>query len=128
MPIAIVRYHRKLEAKEDFFAELEFLAMRLPAIIAEALNTSHPDGQLMPADINVRFERSGPFDQNVIDLSILILANDYPERRANIKERKEAIVGEVRQMPLADNADFSVWILLAEGAYGADIFSSPIVK
>ncbi|MEI9966986.1 MAG: hypothetical protein WDN67_05205 [Candidatus Moraniibacteriota bacterium] len=80
---------------------------------------SNPAGSLLPKDIAVRFEKSGLLDQNVIDLSILILANDYPERRGNLEERKDAILETIVRDIIPDWYTLSVWILLASGAYGS---------
>ena len=128
MPLVIVRYQSRLRPEEDedvetraHYEESFFNPLRegLPAIVAKALDTpDNPDGRLEAGDIAVSFQSVGEFDCNTIPLSITIFANDYPERRANLTERKEQIIREVSRITDTTWVTFSVWVLLAPGAYG----------
>ncbi len=99
---------------DDYY--LKDLGNVLPAIVAEALHTPDtPSGHLTPEDIAVTFQPSGEFDRNVVDFSILILANDYTERRANLDERNDLIIERLENR--VGSRTISVWTLLAHGAY-----------
>lgn len=135
MPLVLVRYNREncppeaphSELAQEkrkahrrtkwFYANITSIAASLPAIIAEALTVpGHPEAALLETDISVEVSPSGPFDQNVVDLSIVIFANDYPERRENLSARKEAIAAKVREI-VPTRWEVSIWIRLAYGEY-----------
>ncbi len=97
----------------------EKLAKELPAFIAPALSVSG-DGQLTHDDIEVWVTEGSTADVNTKDLEIIIWAHEYPDRRANLEVRKDAIIGCVRTF-LADydrNVSGFVWILLQPTAFG----------
>ena len=128
MPLVIVRYQRRLRPNEDEDAETRahyeesfFNPLRegLPEIVAKALDTpDNPEGRLEARDITVSFLPTSELDCNTIPLSITVFANDYPERRANLAERNEKIIREVWRITDSTWVTFSVWVLLAPGAYG----------
>lgn len=77
----------------------EKLALELPEIIAPALSLGKRelhDGKVTPAEIMVW----PVFGQNTVngkDFELLIAAHDFPERAANIEERKEQILAGIRK-------------------------------
>jgi len=87
---------------------------RLPQIVAEEL--SCPEGVLTPKDIEVqvRFENSRDIHNH--RLGIIIEANDYPNRRVNLDERRRKIVERVGV--LAGDEQGYVWVRLSPGSYG----------
>ena len=119
MPLTLVQYKTDRGLKEL----AETLAKALPRIVAPALNLPERkglDGLVTPSDIIVWCVEGGQTDVNTKDLEILIWAHDFPERKANLEERKETILKGVRRF-LADydrNVSGFVWILLQPSAYG----------
>jgi hypothetical protein len=76
---------------------LEPLLEKLPGIVASALHVEgNRHGRLQPDDIDIEVSDHGRLDVNCQTLQILILANDYPERAANINERTKEIADAVR--------------------------------
>lgn len=97
----------------------EKLAKELPVFVAPTLSVPG-DGQLSLDDIEVWVTEGSPADVNTKDLEIIIWAHEYPERKANLEERKDVIVKCVRTF-LADydrNISGFVWILLQPTAFG----------
>lgn len=117
MPLRLLT-HKAGRVNSDMLGKL---AQTLPSIVASALHVEeNPDAHLSADHIAVRVQESGPFDVNVVDLSIIVWAHDYPERLANRDERRQKIVDEVHEF-LADydrNLSGSVWLLLQPGSYG----------
>jgi hypothetical protein len=103
---------------------LEQMANRLmhalPEIVAQALHVpSNEDAHLTEDEVEVR-----PIELrkslNAMDIGIIIHANDYPERRQNLDERRNVVVEAVRRF-LADydrNLSVSVWVQLLVSSYG----------
>jgi hypothetical protein len=129
MPLVIVRYKADLnprnksrEASERrlFFRSRLLIPLGdcLPFIVAEALDVpSRPEARLTADDIAVSFIKAGELDRNVIDFSITIDANDYPERRVNLEGRKQVIIEKLSDF-IPYGTAVSVWVRLLPGAYG----------
>jgi hypothetical protein len=122
MPLALLQYKTNRGIKEL----AEKLAKALPDIIAPNLTLPEReqlDGLVTPHDIVVWCVGGGKADVNTQDLEIIIWGHDSPERRANLEERKEAILKDVRRF-LAEHADYDhaltgfVWVLLQPTAFG----------
>lgn len=93
------------------------IAQQLPMIVAEALDVpENPDGRLTKDDIEVWVQDASKLDVNSKDLSIIIWANNYPERMANLDERRAKVAKSVRQMK-PTNATGFIWILLQPGSF-----------
>jgi hypothetical protein len=114
VPKAIVTYG-KID-HEDFF--VEWTRDQLPALIALRLGVPGTDAELSPADVEVRFERIGPDDiSGPYLLEIEIRANDYPERRAVLKNGTQEIWDEINKGFPELNGRFFVWPRLAVGEF-----------
>lgn len=114
MPYALVRIDpRKLGG-----AELVKLVEKLPTIVSEALSVPGTAGKLTSDEIEVKVEHFGPLDIHSKDVQIIIWANDYPERKKNLDERREAITERIIEEFLYPETTCSVWVLLALGSYG----------
>lgn len=119
MPVALLQYKADRELKEL----AEALAKALPDIIAPNLTLPKRellDGQVNSDDIKVYCVEGTRADVNTDDLEIMIWAHDFPERKANLDDRKDAIIKGVHQF-LADydrNVSGFVWILLQPTAFG----------
>ena len=120
MPLVHLYYH----PHRDGWELAQNLAAALPKIIAPHLTIptrDRHDGQVTPEDIIVRPSAGSSIDANTLDIEIVILAHDFPERRANLEERKENIIKGIRAFlgeishPLTTG---SVWILLMPTAFG----------
>ena len=75
------------------------LAENLPGIVAPNLivpERPRHDGEVLPEDIIVKIIQGGTHDVNCKDIEIVIFAHDFPERKANLEERKEEILKGVR--------------------------------
>lgn len=98
------------------------LAGELPELVARTLSV--PDNEkarLEADDIEVHVRQTTSFDVNTKDLEIIIWANEYPERLANLDFRKEVILHGVREF-LRDydrNLTGFVWVLLQPGSFGS---------
>lgn len=119
MPLVLLQY-KQLAFLEEV---VEKLAKALPGIVAPNLNLSECErltGGVTPEDIIVRCIKGGKMDTNSKDIEIIIFAHDFPERKQNLEERKDAIIKEVRQFLKNYNRSISgfVWILLAPSAFG----------
>lgn len=119
MPLVIVKHTYVIHG-----GFINKLAKALPEIVALALSVeNNPEAHLSPADIEVWVHRANELDVNAKNLEIVIWANLYPERLANLNEREERIRNFVKKF-LADvipggvSASGFVWVLLANGAFG----------
>jgi hypothetical protein len=72
---------------------------------------------LNPEDVEVRFRDFGRFDVRSRSLEIVVVANDYPERRRCHRERAEQITENIRALIPSDLHDFWVWVLLVPGEF-----------
>lgn len=68
-------------------ADLLVIPTALQSIVALALNCSDKDGALTADMVEVRVTEVGPYDVNAVDVAVLVVANDFPSRKANIEER-----------------------------------------
>ncbi|HEY4496616.1 MAG TPA: hypothetical protein VI432_00495 [Candidatus Paceibacterota bacterium] len=93
------------------------IANALPAIIAKHLSAGRNRSDLKPSDIEVICNHFKPPDMYSYDLAIVIWANDFPERKHNLEDRKNGIVADVRSLMPSGTRGF-VWILLAPASFG----------
>lgn len=116
MPLAYVR----VNPTRVSYVALGKICEALPPIAAEALSTEE-GGKLTPDRIIV--EPTGEFShmaKNVKDLSIIIFAHEFAERRANLDERRRQIQQEViKYLERPDNT-YQIWIWLGCTSYGSD--------
>ncbi len=123
MPLVLLQYKMRYEKGRSLRDLAEKLSQELPAIVAPALTLSDRerlDGQVTPEDIIVHCVKSNDADVNNKDLEIVIWAHDFPERKANLEERKDAIIKGIHEF-LRDwdrNVSGFVWILLQPTAFG----------
>jgi len=116
MPLIKVTYDEDIDS--DRF--MDRLRVVLPNIVARALTCDHPDGQLTPGDIELEL---APFKfgelKMITDyrLHIVIDANDYPQRRANLDERRDQIIRELRET-FDDLPKGFVWVRLFPASFG----------
>ncbi|MFZ2167264.1 MAG: hypothetical protein WAV50_00140 [Minisyncoccia bacterium] len=116
MPIVLIQHKNGRGLNEV----AEELSKEFPAIVAPALSVPGGEGELRFDDIEVWVTEGSTADVNTKDLEIIIWAHEYPERKANLEERKDIIVKDVRTF-LADydrNVTGFVWILLQPTAFG----------
>lgn len=100
------------------------IAKALQVIVARALTVpGHKEAQLTKDDIEVGITDHGPLDINTLDLQIVVIANDYPERKQNLAERTAQIVKDLKAYAetligfrLTENQTF-VWVLLSPAAF-----------
>lgn len=119
MPLVLLQY----KSDRGLNQLVEKLAQKLPSIVAPNLTLPEHerlDGQVLPDDIIVRCVGGNKADVNTKDIEIIIWAHDFPERKANLECRKDAIVLGVQRF-LSDydrNVSGFVWILLQPTAFG----------
>ena len=113
MPLIIV--NRSSEVEDHVYIRLK---NNLQKIVADALTCENPDGNLTGADIELWSRKKDYFDDLGFEsLQIIVFANDYPERRINLEERREKIQKRIKAL-LPSHLTGWVWILLAEGSFG----------
>lgn len=122
MPLVKLRY------KDDpiLFRGVLHLTKELPKIVAEALNSSDPEGHLEPKDVEVEICKADPNDLTHYDFYVLVEANDYPERRRNLDERRKKIADAFWEVmrPTMKPGDYIrhysgfVWVKLCPGSFG----------
>jgi len=116
MPLVIIS--RKSDVVSD--GDVLYLSEILQDAVADVLDIEeNPNARLTKDDVEVRVREPGPLDRNASNLAIEIIANDYPERRADLQRAAETIADIVRnnfedlieEGKLGENS--FVWILLA---------------
>lgn len=118
MQLVSVRY-RTGEIPNEFLVKL---VSKLPGVVASALDVGgqDPHKYVSAADISIDPVAMGELYVSSYHLEIIVWANDFPERRANLDKRKEFIRLWVQNC--LDEAGFAtkgvVWLLLAPGAFG----------
>ena len=105
--------------------QLRVLVDDLPVTVADYLSCDDPGGKLTPQDIEVWVQDFGPFDVNTKDVEIIIWANLYPGREANLDDRRQCIIEDVvralnagRRIPTRSSPSGFVWILLQPSSFG----------
>ncbi len=101
---------------------LEAVVNNLPDVAAFAL-TCAEGGVLTAKDIMIEVSEVSPHDRNMKDISLLVWAHDYHERRGEklmtLNGIRERISHElIRHLP--NDASWSVWVLLAATSYGSN--------
>ena len=100
---------------------IQKLAQELPVIVSRALHVEeNPAGHLGPRHIEVRVTESSSYDVNISDVAITVWANLYPERLANLDERREKILAGMRDVLRDYDRDIEgdAWVLLQAGSFG----------
>lgn len=120
MPQVTVRCYRSVSEEV-----LINLAKDLRFIVADALHVDGVDAakHLRPEDVDVIIvedKDKGRFSVSRYDITVTVLANDYPERRIDLEERQKRISSCVRHClgNLPGPCRTYVWVLLAPGAFG----------
>ena len=114
MPLVQVRFGPRMDA------QITGVARSLPAVIAKHLDVPGTSGALEAEDIEVWVQAHGPYDQPRIsedhssDLQIVVSANEYPNRAANLEERNQQIGEEIKALlpPALQDIRMFVWINL----------------
>lgn len=124
MPLVLLKYDPE-SVPSAMAGEIAYI---LPQFVAAELTVEEVGGQLSLEDVEVWPLPKSPddVDPNNYDLSIVIVAQDYPSRRAKLDEARAAIVNELQDvLPLiCDTYDASsiikgfVWVLLCPGSFG----------
>lgn len=99
--------------------DLEKIVKDLPEVVADALGCDDPEGSLSAHDIEVAVEEFGPMDiSGDYDVQIMVEANDYPSRKANLKERTQQIADAfAKDMNVEPGTTFYVWVRLSPAAF-----------
>ena len=114
MPLVVVSKPKKWIPEEEFSK----LMKNLPEIVADALACENPDGKLTPENIEVWVREPNKDDIGSDKLQVLIFANRYPEREANLYERQKAITDRIKEMYRGLNIHGWVWVRLAPSSFG----------
>lgn len=82
-------------------------------LVARELDTpEEPDGHLTVNDIEVQVREGSPLDLGTLPLQIIVHANEFPARRANLDERRKRIATELRERIPQLRGNCFIWILL----------------
>ena len=94
------------------------LVSALPKIVADALSCEDPDGGLTPQDIEVSVEEYGPMDiSGDYNLEVIVDANEYPSRLADLKQRTQQIADQVGAILIGPPTKYYVWVRLSPAAF-----------
>lgn len=110
MPVIFLKYHPDLVSDR----EMAMLVAALPKIVSGALDVPEdPNKRLGPKDIQVWCFPPEKFDVNLRALQLMIPVHGYPERVANLEERKNTINSAIRDVLGPDSgADIGwTWVL-----------------
>lgn len=112
MPLVQVMTSREISG-----SEISDLVEAIPHVVARNLNVPGVDGgQLSTKEIDVVIRNNGMFDMVSAECAVVIWANEFPERKANLEERTKNIVRELKGQ-LQPGILFYVWIMLAPAAF-----------
>lgn len=115
MPLVLVSYGKKLEDSQDL---IKHLTLAMPEIVARALDVyNDPTARLTAKDVCVSPMFRNTEDVNGKDLEIIVMANDYPERRKNLDDRRGAITRDIKRIVGETKITGSVWVRLCPGSY-----------
>jgi len=90
--------------------------------IAQELSCADPGGQLTAQDIEVEVVDRDPkrhFGGDEFDLQVVVYAGEYPDRRANLEERRRGLQTGLAAVFGSRNVHGYVWILPIAGSFGA---------
>lgn len=117
MPLVIMTANRDHGELTD--ALLLSFGTLLQSATAKELTCEDEGGSLTAADIEVEIRDRDP-KRNIggeqYDLQVIVFANNYLSRRANLEERCKKLAGWVRKA-LPDTVRGFVWIRLAPAAF-----------
>ena len=116
MPLAILSYHPEMVHAEH----VRRLSSLLPSMVAEALDVpENPEARLTASDVEVWARERMRFDKSAKALEIVVLANDYPERRKDLDERSKELGRKVKFFldAFPEHIHGFVWVLLAPGGF-----------
>lgn len=124
MPAVEVKFRPFSGSHQRAYSGIVFtlLGKSLGGIIAEGLDVpGNKDARLTANDVEVGFYYAGEYDTGNKNLEIVVLANDYPERAANLQSER---VPKMRQSirSLLDEAGMknltvSLYVHLGIGGY-----------
>lgn len=128
MPQVTISVHKRflrlgLFHREKRRQEIRNLAAAIQECVAKALDTGTKEGHLEPSQIEVSFKTYGPHDIGGFDFGVNIIAKSYPERLANLDERRTRIEKSLKKHPSVpicptDGMSGFVWIHPGESSYG----------
>ncbi len=118
MPLAIVTVSRKCKELSDFSFD-EYSCIRLRRAIAAALSCGDEGGFLALDDIEIEIkdrDEKKNFGGEKYDVKVIIFANEYPSRRASLRERCDEIQKYLSCI-LPETVTGYVWVLLSPAAF-----------
>lgn len=99
--------------------EIKRITAGLAEIVAKALDVPElPEGRLSAKDIEILVRDQHYLNVSSTPLCIIIHANDYPERRANLDERREKIIEGIKSLRKIPSTHGFVWLQLLPGSFG----------
>lgn len=113
MPL-VFAYRDTSKVNNELFGKVK---ENLPALVAEALSTA--TGPLTPDDVEVWVIAADKEDIGSFPLSIIVHADLYPDRLADLAARQQKISdGIALLLPKGSGLKGFVWIRLAPGSFG----------
>lgn len=106
MPLVVVRFNPYVVVPTGMAG----LVGGLPGIVAEAF--SGKEVRLTTHDVEVEVQPFGPMDVFARNVRIIVYGGLFPERLANLDERRAAIAKGVRSY-LPSGVTGSVWVFLS---------------
>lgn len=116
MPLVLLKKDGKRFNREPGKFLLWEMVNKLPSIIADALSVPGTEGELTASEVEVYVSDFGPLDIHNQPVEIVVFANEYPERLANLKERRDKITGKLKGFSIIEQG-YSLWLNLIKGTY-----------
>lgn len=119
MPLAIVTVNRDHKALTDDFL-FNYARFQLRGDIADTLTCEDRGGDLTMRDIEVEIRdrvEGKHIGGEKYDFQLVVFANDYPSRKANLDERCAELRNRTSQVLLPYNVHGFVWVLLSPAAF-----------
>ena len=114
----LIEIYRKHDRKDIPDANLILLGKTARVLVARELDTpEEPDGRLTTEDIEVQIKEGHYLDLDTLPLQIIVFANDFPARRANLHERRKRIASELRGIIPNLKGNCFIWILLCPASF-----------
>lgn len=114
MPLVQV-YRDKKRIGDELLLQMKDV---IPKAVAKRLTSTDPEATLSPNEISVVFHDFGQFDVRGCSLEVIIFANHYPNRGADINERARLIARDLHECVAGlPTHNFFVYVILGTGGF-----------
>lgn len=126
MPLVFITIPNNANTEPDTFGgfTMEKFAQHVQQCVADALTCQDTGGQLTKDEVEVEIkQRQESWFHHYVggekaEVRIVVLANDFPARRANLKRRNRQLLKKVSEFSWNRKVSGYVWIRLAPAEFG----------